>query len=150
MNAGQGTDWLGSATISPTTLVVAGDYGTWTIEYTVGRSAIDDGGRIRIAYRTVSDHGTPQFDRPDAEGFVSVWTSGIATLAPVFETAGVRPWSKTITLRVREGQLAEGDRVTIVLGDTAYGSPGIRAETYPERDFTFKVLVDPLDRKSVV
>lgn len=143
MSVEQGTDWLGSASITPTAPVAAGEYGTWTIEYTVGRSAIDDGGRIRVAYRTVSDHGTPQFDRPGDDGFVSVWTSGSATLAPVFETAGVRPWSKTITLRVREGQLAEGDRVTIVLGDTAYGSPGIRAETYPELDFTFKVLVDP-------
>lgn len=137
-------NWLGGAMIAPDAAAVAGEHGTWRIEYTVGRSAIDDGGRIRLAFRSVSDHGTPQFDRPDAEGFVHVWTSGAARLTTVFEPAGgVRPWSKTITVRVAEGQLAEGDRVTIVLGDTAFGSPGIRAQTYPENDVTFKLLVDP-------
>jgi hypothetical protein len=137
------SDWLGTATITPDTPVVAGSTGTWTIDYTVGRSALDDGGRLRIATRTVTDHAMPQFNRPDAQDYVSVSSTGTATLTPVFEVAGVRPWSKALTIRVSDGQLAEGDQIRVILGDPAYGSPGMRAQTYPERDFTLKVLVDP-------
>ena len=138
------SDWLGNATITSSEPAIAGEYGIWRIEYTVGRSAIDDGGRVRLTFRSVSDHGRPQFDRPDAEGFVQIWTSGAAKITTVFEPAGgVRPWSKTITIRVGDGQLAEGDRVTIVLGDTAGGGPGIRAQTYTDNDVRFKLLVDP-------
>lgn len=143
MMQGTPSDWLGRATITPDGPVTAGQVGTWRIDYTVGCSALDDGGRLRIAFRTVSDHAIPQFSHPDRPDYVSVFTSGSARLTPVFEVAGVRPWSKVITVRVSEGQLAEGDRVSIILGDTAHGSPGMRPQTYPERDFIFKVLADP-------
>ena len=143
MEQSTSADWLGSATMLPDTPVPAGQIGTWRIDYTVGRSALDDGGRMRLAYRSVCDHGTPQFDQPDREGYVSISTTGNARLTPVFGVDGIRPWSKTITIRVSDGQLAQGDRVTIILGDTAQGSQGIRAETYPERDFIIKFQVDP-------
>src|SRR5690606_29011997 len=86
---------------------------------------------------------TPQFAQPDREGYVSISTTGNARLTPVYGVDGVRPWSKTVPIRVSDGQLAQGDRVTIILGDTAHGSPGIRAETYPERHFTIKLQADP-------
>lgn len=136
-------DWLGSATISPATPVVAGTYGTWKIVYTVGRSAVDDGGRIRIAFRSVCDHGIPQFSQPALEGYTTITSTAPATLTPVYGVEGVRPWSKTITIRVSQGQLREGDQVTVTLGDQSFGSLGIRAETYPERHFAFQLLVDP-------
>ena len=59
---------LGKATLEPTTPVIAGTYGSWTIKYTVGPLGIDSGGQIKIAIRLVSDWGTPQFDDPTAEG----------------------------------------------------------------------------------
>src|SRR5699024_4508207 len=37
---------------------------------------------------------------------------------------------------------AEGDTVTIVFGDRAQGGPGMRAQTFAETEFEFKVLVD--------
>lgn len=136
-------DWLGTATISPGDPVVAGSIGTWKVVYTVGRSAIDDGGRIRLAFRSVCDHGIPQFGQPGLEGYTTITSSASATLTPVYGVEGIRPWSKTVTIRVSQGQLREGDQVTITLGDRSFGSPGIRAETYPERNFAFQLLVDP-------
>lgn len=136
-------EWLGTATISPAGPVVAGEYGAWTISYTVGVSALDEGGRIRLAWRTVSDWGSPQFTAPGAADYVSVSTSANARLAPRYGGEGVRPWSKTLTIGVGEGALAQGDVVTIVLGDTSGGSPGMCAQTFPERRFRFKLQVDP-------
>lgn len=136
--------WLGSGELTPEDPQAAGEYGTWKVNYTVGIAGIDDGGRIRLAYRSVSDHASPQFDDPAAPNYVSVRASRPVKLTPVFERAGgLRPWAKTLTIAVSEGQLAQGDRVAIVLGDRTGGGPGIRAQTYPERRFTFKLQVDP-------
>lgn len=137
-------DWLGSGDLTPEGPALAGEYQTRRVDYTVGVAGIDDGGRVRLAYRSVSDHGTPQFDNPARPNYVSVRASRPVQLTPMFEPAGgVRPWAKTITFAVSEGQLAHGDRVTIVLGDKLCGGPGMHAQTYPERRFTFKLQIDP-------
>jgi hypothetical protein len=42
------------------------------------------------------------------------------------------------------GHLDEGDTITVHLGDTSQGSPGIRLQSCAEQDFRFTVLVDPI------
>lgn len=137
------SDWRGRGTISPNGPVVAAQHGTWTVEYTVGVSGIDDGGRVRLAFRSVTDWATPQFSDPSGEDYVSVHASRPVSLTPTYELGGIRPWTKTITVRVSSGALAQGDRLTIVLGDALSGSPGMRAQTYPQRFFHFKLQIDP-------
>jgi hypothetical protein len=136
-------EWRGSGTITPDGPAVAAEHGSWTVDYTVGVSGVDDGGRIRLAYRTVSDWASPQFSDPTAENYVSLHASRPVTLTPVFGPGGIRPWTKTITIGVSGGALAHGDRVTIVLGDRLSGGPGMRAQTYPQRFFCFKLQIDP-------
>ena len=138
-----GEHWLGSGTISPDGPVIAGSIGTWTIRYTVGIAGIDDGGRIRIAWRSVSDWPAPQFTSPGAENYTSVATDAPVQLTPVYGSDGVRPWNRTLTIRVSDGALAPDDVMTIVLGDTRGGSPGMRAQTFPERRFRFQLQADP-------
>ena len=46
-----------------------------------------------------------------------------------------------------KGFLCQGDEVTLVLGDTSGGGPGIRAQTFPESRHTFKIVVDTFNRK---
>lgn len=136
-------DWRGNGKITPDGPVVAAQHGTWTVDYTVGVSGIDDGGRIRLAFRSVTDWATPQFDNPGAENYVSVHASRPVSLTPTYELGGIRPWTKTITVRVSSGALAQGDRVKIVLGDQRSGGPGMRAQTYPQRFYCFKLQIDP-------
>ncbi len=136
-------EWRGSAEISPVDPVKAGTVGTWTIRYRTGVAGIDEGGRIRIAWRSVSDWPAPQFDDPAAPNYVSVRNSGRATFVPTFGGTGIRPWSRALTIRIIEEALAPGDEVIIVLGDTSGGSPGMRAQTHPEHPFRFKLDVDP-------
>ncbi|MCY3774604.1 MAG: DUF3604 domain-containing protein [Candidatus Aminicenantes bacterium] len=133
----------GSASLSPGEPVVAGSMGTWRVRYRVGKYGIDDGGRIRVARRFVSDWGTPQTERPGQADFLTVSTSGSARVTVSCDPqAHVRPWQKSMTVSVKDGYLREGDTVTLVLGDTSAGGPGARAQTFCEPRFEFKVLVD--------
>ena len=135
---------LGNATISPTTPVVAGSFGTWTIVYTVGKYGIDSGGQVKIARRLVSDWGRPQMDDPQAEGYTTVTTSGAAKVRASWQQKGyIRPKTPAIVLDIYDGSLSPDDTITIVIGDTSQGSPGIRAQTYLESEFEFFVVVDP-------
>lgn len=137
-------EWLGSVAISPDGPVIAGTYGTWTVRYRTGVAGVDEGGRLRFRWRSVSDWAMPQFEEPSRPDYTTVRTSGGATLTPAVGVTAVRPWSKTLTIRVSEEALAPGDEVVIVLGDTSHGSPGMRAQTFPETPFMFKFDVDPL------
>ncbi|MEM8863350.1 MAG: DUF3604 domain-containing protein, partial [Chloroflexota bacterium] len=137
---------LGSAMLSPTSPVPAGSYGTWTITYTVGPLGIDSGGQILVAIRIVSDWGEPQFSDPEAEGYssVTIQSAGDAKIRASWQPrAHVRPKNTSVVLDVYDGSLDPGDTVTLVLGDTGGGSPGLRAQTYIESHFEFFVLVDP-------
>lgn len=135
---------LGQAVLLPQEAVVAGEFGSWTIVYTVGSYGIDSGGQIMVARRQVSDWGKPQFAEPQAEGFTTVTTDGGAKIRASWQPRGyVRPKSPAIVLDVYDGSLAPGDRVTIVMGDRSHGSPGMRAQTYVESAFEFLLLVDP-------
>jgi hypothetical protein len=144
MNEHQLEHRLGKVLLDPPGPVVAGCFGTWTIELTVGSLGIDEGGTIKLAQRYASDWQKPQFDRPAEPGYTTVSTSGQARLEPRFESKGhIRPWMKCLTLDVYDGTLAPGDPVTIVLGDRSQGSPGIRAQTFVESRHEFRILVDP-------
>ncbi|HXI16140.1 MAG TPA: DUF3604 domain-containing protein [Chloroflexota bacterium] len=134
----------GRATLAPVQPVIAGAFGTWTVTYTAGRYGIDDGGALRIAFHQTSDVGAPQFQDPAAADFCSVAWS---TPAPCRLEArydgelGVRPWKRTLVLRVRDQALRPGDTITITLGDRSGGSPGAMGQTFAG-PMQFHVLVD--------
>jgi hypothetical protein len=136
-------DRYGWAEIDPAEPVTAGATGTWRIIYHAGRYGVDDGGVIKIAWRDVSDWQAPQFADPAAPGFASVSTTGPASLGPAFEKQRyVRPWRLCTTIDVFDDSLSEGDTVTLTLGDTSGGSPGVRAQTFCKERFEFRVAVD--------
>jgi hypothetical protein len=136
-------EFLGSAKITPTDNVVAASIGTWSIEYTVGKYGIDDGGNILIAWRSVSDWQMPQFDNPEELGFSTVHSSGNVKLKPEVGKKNRRPFDKAVLIRVYDGYLTEGETITLTLGDTRFGSMGIHAQSFRESRHLFKVLVDP-------
>src|SRR5688572_15161526 len=107
-------EWFGQASLAPRDPVVAGSFGTWSIQYRAGVSGVDEGGRIRIVYRTVADWASPQFTAPSAPNYVTIASDAPVTLTPEFAVVGVRPWSKALTIRVTDGSLRDGDTVTIV------------------------------------
>lgn len=142
---------LGTVRLDPPGPVEAGAVGTWTLTYTVGRYGIDEGGTLKLSQRFAADWEVPQFDQPDAPGYTTVRTDGNARLRPYYHTkAHERPWMKCLVIDVYDGSLAPGDTVTITLGDTSQGSPGIRAQTFQESAHEFRLLVDPTNASVAV
>jgi hypothetical protein len=135
---------LGRAMIEPDQPVVAGSYTTIAFTYTAGHP-VDDSGYVKIAFRSVGDFGTPQFDDPGAPNYCTVHTTGDCRIEPRWDPKGhTRPWSRALFLKVRSGFLTRGEEIVVVFGDTSGGSPGWQMQTFCEDTFEFKTLVDPI------
>ena len=136
-------DRAGRASVTPTGEFEAGAFASFTLTYTAGYFGIDDTGSLKIVHRFASDMGKPQFTDPKGWNYVTAEASNGAVLELRYEQKGnIRPWDKTILIRVQRGFLREGDSISVRLGDTSGGSPGLRMQTFQETDFEFKVLVD--------
>lgn len=136
---------LGTATLDKSGGFEAGSYQSFTITYTAGRFGIDDSGSLRIAFRFATDQSDPQFTDGTAPNFCVVEASNNAILKAHFDPKGnIRPWDRTLQIKVVNGFMDEGDTITIRFGVTDQGSPGMRLQTFCENRFEFRVLVDPI------
>ena len=138
-------DWAGSAAISPSGSFEAGSWQSFELTYTAGKFGIDDQGGIAIVMRTAADQSRLQIDDPQGVSFCTAEASNGAVLALDYDGRnGIRPWFKRLRVRVVRHFLAEGDTITIRIGDRRFGGPGIRMQTFCEPTYEFKVLADPI------
>ena len=138
-------DQLGTATITPDGQFEAGSNASFTLTYTAGLFGIDDSGSLRVCFRFASDQSNPQFDDPAGPNYTTVEASNGAVLQVRWDPkANVRPWDRTLWIKVVKGYLTEGDTITIRFGVTDQGGPGMRLQTFCEDTFEFRVLVDPI------
>ncbi len=136
---------LGSVTLSPDGAFEAGSHVTFTLTYTAGKFGIDDSGSLRICFRFASDQTRPQFEDPKRPNYTTIEASNNAVLQYHYDPKGnVRPWDRTLYIKVVNGFLREGDTITVRFGVTDGGSPGMRLQTFCEDTFEFRVLVDPI------
>jgi Protein of unknown function (DUF3604) len=136
---------MGTAVVSPTGAFEAGSFQYFTLVYTAGYFGIDDTGSIKIVHRFASDMGRPQWSNPHAPNYTTVEASNGALLDVLYDPKlNIRPWDKTLLIRVIRGFLREGDTITVRFGDRRQGSPGIRIQTFVEPTFEFRVLVDAI------
>ncbi len=136
---------MGSAFVEPMGKFEAGSYQSFKLTYTAGYFGIDDTGSIKIVHRFASDMGRPQFTDPTAPNFVTVSASNGAILHVEYDMKrNIRPWDKTLYIKVVRGFLREGDQIVVNFGDRSGGSPGIRVQTFCEDSFEFRVLVDAI------
>jgi hypothetical protein len=133
---------MGTATLAPAGPFVAGSHVALVLTYTAGDFGIDDSGDLKVVWRGTSDMGKPQFTDPQAANYSSVEASNGAVLECRVDRNFTRPWVNALSIRVGRGFLRNGDTITIRLGDTRQGSPGLRLQTNVEQTFEFKVLVD--------
>lgn len=141
------TDYLaaniGTFTLSPVSPIIAGDFSTLKIEYTAGHFGMDDTGSLRICSRLVTDIGRPQFTDPVAPNYVTAVASNGAVLDLSYHPhLNMRPWNRTLTVKIKRGFLSAGDKIIVIFGDQSAGSPGMRMQTYCEEDFRLIVLAD--------
>jgi hypothetical protein len=134
---------MGSATIEPKGAFEAGCFESFTLVYTAGYFGIDDTGSIKVVHRFASDMGKPQFTDPKGWNYTTVEASNGAILQVEYDgKRNIRPWDKTLFVRVVRGFLREGDQLIVRFGDRRQGSPGMRVQTFSEPTFEYKVLVD--------
>ena len=134
---------MGKAEIDPAGGFVAGSFQSFTLTYTAGTFGIDDTGSIKIVHRFASDMGRPQFADPAAPNYITAEASNAAVLDLRYDPKqNIRPWDKTLYIKVVRGFLREGDRIVVRFGDPRGGSPGMRLQTFCEDTFEFKILVD--------
>ncbi len=134
---------MGRAEISPAGEFEAGSFQAFTLTYTAGYFGVDDTGSIKIVHRFASDMGRPQFNDPAGWNYTTVEASNGAVLEVQYDgKRNIRPWDKTLFIRVVRGFLREGDRIIVRFGDRRQSSPGIRVQTFSEPTFEFRVLVD--------
>jgi len=139
------TTHLGTAVLDKTGEFEAGTYQSFTLTYTAGRFGVDDSGSIRIVFRFATDQTNPQFDNPKGAGYTEVVASNNAVLQARFDPKGnIRPWDRTLQIKVVKGFMKEGDTITIRFGVTDHGGPGMRLQTFCESRYEFRVLVDPI------
>ena len=139
---------VGAARIVPDTPIIAGSFFSRKIIFTAGKYGVDEGARILICKRLACDMELPQFTDPAASGYVTASCSrpGVGLSLSYEEQGYIDDWRSAIAVRIARGYLCPGDTVEVVLGDTAGGGPGIRAQTFPEARFTLKVAVDTFNR----
>ena len=136
-------DKMGTAAISPAGEFEAGSFQEFTLTYTAGYFGIDDTGSIKVVHRFASDMGRPQFTDPTAANYTTVEASNGAVLHVEYDPKrNIRPWDKTLYIKVVRGFLRAGDRITVRFGDRRSGGPGIRVQTFCEKTFEFRILVD--------
>src|ERR1051325_8409937 len=132
---------MGTAAISPTGAFEAGSFQSFTLVYTAGYFGIDDTGSIKIVQRFASDMGRPQWSNPKAANYTTVEASNGAVLDVLYDPKlNIRPWDKTLMIRVMRGFLREGDTITVRFGDRREGSPGMRVQTFVEPTFDYVEL----------
>lgn len=140
---------MGSATVEvdgkPGGSFEAGSFHEFTVTYTAGYFGIDDTGSIKIVHRFASDMGRPQFDNPTAPNYTTVEASNGAILHVEYDMKrNIRPWDKTVYIKIVRSFLKEGDRIIVRFGDRREGSPGMRVQTFCEDTFEFRFLVDAI------
>lgn len=137
------SDDLGRIRCSLSGNIPAGSWQTCRLAYTAGFAGIDDTGSLKIVMRYATDSGTPQFTDPAAANYTTAVASNGAHLALRWDPKdNVRPWGKTLHVKVLQGYLRRGDTITVTLGDTSGGSRGWRMQTFAEKSLQLRVLVD--------
>lgn len=133
---------MGKITMRSPRTYAAGSLASIELLYECGPFGIDDTGGLKISFRVTSDIGRPQFTDPLAEGYTTAEASNGAPLSLLFDRINIRPYSSTIYIRSSAGFLRPGDSITIRIGDTRSGGPGVRVPTNAERAFPIKAYVD--------
>ena len=136
---------LGTVSIFPNGSFEAGSYQTFVLTYVAGKFGIDDSGSMRVCFRFASDQTRPQFEDLKGPNYTTIEASNNAVLTYHYDPKGnVRPWDRTLYIKVVRGFLREGDKITITFGDRSGGSPGMRLQTFCEDSYEFHTLIDPI------
>src|ERR1700728_4673753 len=141
-----------------TAVVVAGSTQELVFTYTVGRSGIADSGWLKLCFRFYSDWDLQTTD-PSGRDYASARlvsrslvggasqesAATVQRLTTRYDVkGGERPFQKALLIHVKDGYLRPGDVVEIRLGESRFGGPGTRVQTFVEDEFELHLFVHVL------
>lgn len=147
--------FLGRITCDRKTLT-AGEWTELTLTYEIGAVGLADGAWLKLAFKFYSDWALFQTSDPTGANYVSAEyhaaplfagqsASTVQGLKVRFDQKGhERPFQKAIIIDIVDGYLNAGDRIVIRLGDRRQGGGGTRVQSFVEKNFRFRMFVDPL------
>ncbi|MFX0072955.1 MAG: DUF3604 domain-containing protein [Candidatus Hermodarchaeota archaeon] len=134
---------FGIVSLEPEGEFIAGTYASFTLTYTAGIYGMDDLGGLKIFFRFACDQSPLQMENPKEVGYTTASASNGADVVLSYELReGERPWYKMLRVRIAGKGLKAGETIKIQLGDSLYGSPGLRLQTFCEPTFEFRTVVD--------
>jgi hypothetical protein len=111
---------------------------------------------MKATFKFYSDWALFQTTDPAAANYVSAdYQAGpllpgqepatVQSLSCRFDQKGhERPFQKAVIVDVIDGYLNPGDHIIIRLGDRRAGGPGTRVQSFVEKDFRFRLYIDPV------
>lgn len=142
--------------------LVAGEWTELAIVYEVGGVGLADGAWIKLAFKFYSDWALFQTTDATAPNYVSAeYQAGplvpgqsaatVQHLKVRFDQKGhERPFQKAVIVDIVDGYLNPGDRIILRLGDRRQGGAGTRVQSFVEKDFRFRMFIDPLGSSKFV
>lgn len=136
--------------------LIAGEWTELVLVYEVGASGLADGAWLKLAFKFYSDWALFQTSDPAGANFVSAeYQAGdlvpgqspatVQHLKVRFDQKGhERPFQKAIIVDIVDGYMNPGDRIILRLGDRRQGGAGTRVQSFVEKDFRFRLFIDPL------
>lgn len=135
-------DKVGSANLN-VKKAIAGSKINCRLTYRVGTLGIDDSGSLKVLFRIITDSGELQCEDPQANNYVALTSSNKAVKILVTAKSGglygkihTRPWSRGFIVNFSGNCLASGDEIYLDFKNW-------RVQTFCEKAFKFKILVDP-------
>ena len=147
--------FLGRVSCDRQTLT-AGEWTELTLTYEIGAVGLADGAWLKLAFKFYSDWALFQTSDPAGANYVSAEyhaapllagqsASTVQALKVRFDQKGhERPFQKAVIIDIIDGYLNAGDRIVIRLGDRRQGGAGTRVQSFVEKNFRFRMFIDPL------
>lgn len=126
--------------------VVVNSFCSLRFQYTVGRIPWKQGGKLYICDRHDSDWSKAQTSNPCGDGYTTVKGSRECYFLTRYDhwyNMLWHPWQHIFEIILEKGELDTDDTIVITYGDRSKGSFGIRAQSFVEPNFKFRVFVDP-------
>ncbi len=149
-------DQMGRLVRTDSNPLVAGQYSTIVLEYTVGDAEVPVGTGLRLGVNFFNNRPRPQVNEPALEGFVSFRAQTQSAVTESYNSSMLGIFGSIFQpipmpgLRVTSGALKKGDKVIVTIGDTSRGSPGYRLPTRDSDDFPLLIAADFLGDGTVI
>jgi hypothetical protein len=140
---------LGEITLRPAGPFAASSRQTIEQTYTVGELPIAPGGVVLVGQYFLSDQGTLQTEDTAGDNYVSLrWSNRQARFDRITVPlrgihGGFRGAQPMIGFRLMEGELSEGDTLTVVYGDRSGGSRGFQMQSSQNDRIVLPLYLDP-------